>query len=94
MAKYSFWDYLYLSLKLQGRSLSKDVLMSLGHHVRKRGVHPLLSIWVEVAKVPALSGVGVGCFTGRWGRSHSETDGTVRAGQRGKEGGAVLGRRE
>lgn len=36
MAEYSFWAYLYLSPKLQGRSLSKDVLMSHSKDRRPR----------------------------------------------------------
>lgn len=32
--------------------------------VGKGGSHPLLPIWVVVAEVAALSGAGLGCFTG------------------------------
>ena len=36
----------------------------LDQPVGKGGSHPLRLIWVVVAKVEALSGVGLGCFTG------------------------------
>lgn len=42
-------------------------------HVGKGGRHPLLPIQVVVTKMPALSGVGLGCFR-IMGRSHRKVE--------------------